>query len=235
MIYVRRSAAFAALVLPALALPTFAQTDALPDPTSSEFCQVVQKIMANTEVDGDNTVFTDMPEYRHSKPSPDPLKIYQVVTYDGQRPIMVSCKIKGAAHIRAVYGEDAAGEQQYCPSVARMVQAQAVTELEQENQQAAADKARAFVIDDNEPFMTGQDYLADFELSYVGDDGAIHVSSPGLFHDYDSWTTWILPAMVEGQVYCHLATVAYLKAVATGEMEPGTTVTTADDAPVVPH
>ena len=196
---------------------------------------MVQKIMANTEVESDNTLFTDMPEYRHSKPSPDPLKTYQVVTYDGQRPIMVSCKIKGAAHIRAVFGEDAAGEQQYCPAVARMAQAQAATELEQEGQQAEAVRARAFVIDDNEPFMTGRDYLADFALSYVGDDGAIHINSPGLFHDYDSWTTWILPEMVEGQTYCHLATVAYLKALATGEMEPGTTVTTADDAPVVPQ
>ena len=33
---------------------------------------------------------------------------YQVVTYDGQMPIMVSCKIKGAAHIRSAYGADAA-------------------------------------------------------------------------------------------------------------------------------
>lgn len=240
MIHALRFVAFAALALSILVLAAwapaaFAETDALPDPTSAEFCQAVQRIMANTEVESDNTLFTDMPEYRHSKPSPDPLKIYQVVTYAGQRPIMVSCKIKGAAHIRAVFGEDAAGEQQWCPSVTRMVQAQAVAELEQENRQAAADKARAFVIDDNEPFVTGRDYLADFELSYVGDDGAIHFNSPGLFHDYDSWTTWILPAIVEGQVYCHLATVAYIKAVATGEMEPGTTVTTAADAPVVPH
>jgi len=235
MIQTPRFIALAALALPVFVLPAPARADALPDPTSAEFCQVVQKIMANTDVESDNTVFTDMPEYRHSKPSPDPLKTYQVVTYAGQRPIMVSCKIKGSAHIRATFGEDAAGEQQWCPTVTRMIQAQAVTELEQENRQAAADKARAFVIDDNEPFVTGRDYLADFELSYVGDDGAIHVSSPGLFHDYDSWTTWILPAMVEGQVYCHLATVAYLKAVAIGEMEPGTTVTTADDAPVVPQ
>ncbi len=74
-----------------------------------------------------------MPEYRHSKPSPDPLMTYQVVTYDGQMPIMVSCKIKGAAHIRSAYGEDAAGEQQYCPTVARMVKAQAIAELKRAN------------------------------------------------------------------------------------------------------
>ena len=229
---------FRSILLVALALftlPLFGQTAALPDPTSVEFCQAVQKIMANTAMEGENTLFTDMPEYRHSKPSADPLKIYQVVTYRGERPVMVSCKVKGAVHIRAVYGEAAAGEQRYCPDLTRMVQAQAIAELRQENLPAAAEKVQALVVDENEPFMTGRDYLADFPLSYVGEDALVHLNSPGLFHDYDSWTTWILPENFEGQVYCHIATVAYLKALAMGEMEAGTIMTTADDAPVVPQ
>ena len=224
-----------ALLSVALAFPVHAQPSVLPEPDSAEFCQVVQQILANTTVVSNNTVFEDMPEYRHSKPAPDPLMTYQVVTYAGQRPIMVSCKIKGAAHIRAAFGQDAAGEQQYCPTVARLIKAEAVAELKQANLPDAAASAEAFVIDENEPFMTGKDYLSDFELSYVGDDDAIHINSPGLFHDYDSWTTWILPEKFEGQTYCHLATVEYMKAVATGEMEPGTLMTTADDAPTKPN
>jgi hypothetical protein len=213
----------------------YAQPAVLPRPDSAEFCQVVQQILANTEVISNNHVFEDMPEYRHSKPAPNPLMTYQVVTYAGQMPIMVSCKIKGAAHIRDAFGDDAAGEQQYCPTVARMVKAQAITELRLSNQPDAANTADAFVIEENEPFMTGRDYLSDFELSYVGEDGAIHINSPGLFHDYDSWTTWILPENFEGQTYCHLATVDYMKAIATGEMEAGTVMTTADDAPTQPY
>jgi hypothetical protein len=218
-----------------LIAPVHAQPSALPDPTSVEFCQVVQQILANTEMVSNNHIFEDMPEYRHSKPAPNPLMTYQVVTYDGQMPIMVSCKIKGAAHIRSAYGDDAAGEQQYCPTVGRMVKAQAIAELKRANLAEAAATAEAFVIEDNEPFMTGRDYLSDFELSYVGEDGAIHINSPGLFHDYDSWTTWILPEDFEGQTYCHLATVDYMKAVATGQTEPGTLMTTADDAPTQPN
>jgi hypothetical protein len=222
-------------VLATFALPVFAQSDVLPDSVSAEFCQTVQKIMASTAMVGENTLFTDMPEYRHSKPSADPLKIYQVVTYSGDRPVMVSCKIKGAAQIRSVYGEDAAGEQRYCPEITRMVQAQAIAELQQEKLPEAAEKVRAFVVDENEPFMTGRDYLADFPLSYVTEDGLVHLNSPGLFHDYDSWTTWILPEKFEGQAYCHLPTVDYLKGLATGEIQAGTVMTTADDAPVVPQ
>jgi len=219
----------------ALSVSAYARDEVLPDPTSTEFCRAVQRIMASTDRAGDNTLFTDMPEYRHSKPSADPHNIYQVVTYDGQRPIMVSCKIKGAAHLRSAYGEDAAGKQLFCPEIARRVKAQAITELRQEGNMEAAEAAEAFVIDENEPFMTGRDYLSDFELSYRGDDGAIHFNTPGLFHDYDSWTTWILPENFEGQAYCHVATVTYLKLMATGEIEPGTIITTADDAPVTPQ
>lgn len=214
--------------------PRAAAVEMLPAPDSAEFCVAVQKILADTDLDGTNTVFTDMPAYRASKPAPDPLMIYQVVTYRGQRPIMVSCKVKTAAHLRAAHGETAAGEQRYCPEVTRRVQAQAVAELRTENPAAAA-KAAAFVIDENEPYVTGREYLADFELSYIGEDGAVHFSSPGLFQNYDSWITWILPKRFQGQSYCHLATVEYMKALATDEMASGTIVTAGDDAPVTPH
>lgn len=207
----------------------------LPPPTSPEFCVAVQHLLAGTKIDGENTIFTDMPAYRKSKPFVNPLRIYQVVTYEGRRPIMVSCKVKTAAHLRAAYGADAAGEQQYCPAVTRIAQAQAVEELRAAGLPSAAAKAAAFVIDENEPYWTGSSYLADFQLSYRGEDGAVHIGSPGLFQDYDSWITSLLPERVQGQSYCHLATVDYLKALATGDMEPGTTVTTAEDAPVTPR
>lgn len=223
------------IVATVFARSVLAQDVNLPAPTDPNFCQAVQKFMSNTQRVSDNTVFDNMPDYRGSKPMVDPLQTYQVVTYSGQQPVMVSCKIKGAAHLRSAYGDDAAGEQLFCPDVVRAIRAQAVAGLRQDGLGAAADKAEAIIIDQNEPFMTGRDYLADFELSYVGDDGAIHINSPGLFHDYDSWTSWILPEAFEGQAYCHLATASYLKSLATGEIEPGTLMTTADDAPTVPQ
>jgi hypothetical protein len=214
---------------------THAGSAVLPAPTSVEFCQTVQKIMAGTAMESDNTVFDNMPDYRASKPLVDPLQTFQVLTYSGPSPIMVSCKVKGAAHLRSAYGDDAAGEQQYCPAIARMVKAQAIEELKRANQPEAAAKAEAFVIDENEPFLTGRDYLASFELTYVDENGAIHFNSPGLFHDYDSWTTILLPERFEGQVYCHLATAGYMKALALGEMQAGAVITTEDDAPTRPQ
>ena len=207
----------------------------LPAPVSAEFCVAVQKHLASTKLSGTNTLFTDMPSYRHSKPLAEPFNIYQVVTYAGRRPIMVSCKMKTAAHLRAVYGEQSAGKQLFCPDITREMRARAVAELRQANLLPAAEKAAALVIDENEPYMTGQAYLADFPLSYRAEDGAVHLNSVGLFQDYDSWITPLLPEIFKGQSYCHLATVEYIKALATGEMQPGTVVTTAEDAPVNPR
>lgn len=215
--------------------PAYSAQPVLPSPDSSEFCQRAQQLLADTLILSDNTVFTNMAEYRHSKPMIDPLKTYQVVAYQLSTPILVSCKLKGAAHIRAAYGESAAGEQQPCSSVTRIARAQAADELQAEGNVTGADAARAMVIENNEPAITGYSYLADYELSYADANGVLHINSNWKLNDYDSWLTWILPEFLEGQNYCNIPTVEYIKGLATGAIIPGTLITTDDDAPVTPQ
>ena len=76
--------------------------------------------------------------------------------------------------------------------------------------------------------------LADFQSSYVAEDGAIHFKSPGLQTNWENLLIWVMPNRVRGQTYCHLPTVAYMKRVAAGTTEPGATITTVDDAPTQP-
>jgi hypothetical protein len=206
----------------------------LPAPGSGEYCQAAQQILASTTLTGAVTVFEDMPEYRHSKPSANPHRIYQVVTYAGDLPIVVSCKVKSAAHLRAVYGPEAAGTQGRCVELTRRAQAQAVAELGAAGLPDAAARAAGYVASDQDPYLTGRDYLQDFELSSQDPDGTVRLNSPGLFQNYDSWITRFLPWQVQGQQYCHLPTADYIKALATGALPPGTIITTADDAPVKP-
>jgi hypothetical protein len=228
--------AAAAFVLALLAGPALAVDPApLPPPDSQAFCTAIQQFTAGTKLAGTNELFTDMVAYRKSKPFARPHTTYQVVSYVGKLPIVVSCKVKTVAHLRATYGADAVGQQRYCPDVTRRVQVQAVAELRAAGQAAAADQAAAFVVDATEPYATGQEYLGDFTPGYRGDDGRIHLGSPGLFQDYDSWITYVLPERVVGQLYCHIPTVAYVKALATGAMAPGTLVTTGENATVTPR
>jgi hypothetical protein len=228
--------AAAAFVLALLAGPAFAVDPApLPPPDSPAFCTAIQQFTAGTKLAGTNELFTDMVAYRKSKPFAQPHTTFQVVSYSNGLPIVVSCKVKTAAHLRAVYGAGSVGNQRLCPDVTRRVQAQAVAELRAAGQAEAATRLAAFVVDATEPYSTGQAYLQDFTPAARGDDGKVHLASPGLFQDYDSWYTWILPEQVQGQLYCHTPTVDYLKALATGAMAPGTVVTTVEGATVTPR
>ncbi len=206
-----------------------------PSPTDPTFCQVAQQYAATTELTSSNVLFTTMSEYRASKPMVKPLQTFQVVQYSGQLPIMVSCKLKGAAHIRSAHGADAAGEQRFCPDIARELQQTAVAALRAAGNNEAAETAAGFVVDDLKPYFTGQAYLGDFQLSHVDDQGVTHISSPGLFHDYESWTRWIIPERFAGQVYCHLATSEYMQALATGALAPGIVMTAVEGTPVTPQ
>lgn len=212
-----------------------ATDESLPAPASPRFCVVMQQRMAGTRLAGRNRVFDDMAEFRHSKPRARPLEIFQVVTYEGELPIRVSCKMKTAAHLRAAYGADAAGAQRDCPAMTRALQAEAVAQLLGTAQPAAAARASGFVVDADEPFVTGGAYLEAYPLSHVGPEGRVHLRSIGLFQDYDSWITPLLPEILQGQSYCHWPTVDYVMALATGAIAPGTRVTTEDGAPVVPR
>lgn len=219
--------------LTVLSLPLFAAE--MPAPTSDRFCVEAQKILGNTEIEGNNEIFDNMPDYRASKPSPNPLMIYQVVTYDEVGPIVVSCKVKTVDHLKAEYGEETAGPQVYCPTIAGMLRDQAVKELNAEGNAKAAEVAAGFVIDNTEPYLMGSDYLSDFQPVYTGEDGAIHIASPGLQSNWEGWLSYIMPDRVLGQTYCHLATSEYLKRIAKGEAEPDKTITTVDDAPTTPQ
>ena len=160
-------------------------------------------------------------EYLESKTSIKPLNSYQYVTQADGMPVVISCKIKGSKYLRAEYGEDAAGEQRFCPAATAVIINQVVRRLEASGQAEAAARAAALVIDNNPPVAMGSAYTADFELSYTDTEGKVHIQSPGLFQDYDSWSTYILPDAFVGPVYCHLPSHEYITALATGATEPG--------------
>jgi pimeloyl-ACP methyl ester carboxylesterase len=206
-----------------------------PAPDSERFCVVMQQRMAGTVLTGANTLFRDMAEYRHSKPSVRPLRLYQVVTYDGALPMRVSCKMKTAAHLRDEYGADAAGAQQQCAAMVRSLRDEAVARLRAANLHDAATAAAAFVVDETPPYITGRAYLASYAQSERDAAGRIHLAAPGLFQDYESWITPLLPAILQGQSYCHVPTIEYLTALARGEREPGMVLTTEDGAAATPR
>ena len=209
------------LVSTALAIgATMASATALPGATDDTFCTAVQEILAGTTVPSELTIYPDIASFRQSKPTPRPLTTSQVVTLDEQgRPKMVSCKVKSADHIRAEYGEDAAGPQRYCREITVMVHAEVVAKLEAEEPELAA-TIRGYVIEPDEPYNTGRMYLSDFPLAFADGDGNLHINTQSLQVNWDDWHYWIMPNVLRGQTYCHLITPEHLEALARGQAQP---------------
>ena len=204
-----------------IAKPTWA---ALPAASSDEFCRTVQQLLASTDMVSNNTIYEDLEAFRKSKPGAEPLQTYQMLSWDGELPITVSCKVKTADNLRYVYGENAAGAQQYCPYITRQIMEGAEQQLLAAGEDDAASRLQAFVLDRNEPYMTGSSYLSSYAPVYTGDDGRVHIASPGLMVYWDSFWRYIMPDILVGQTYCHLVTADYLMAVARGERDPGASV-----------
>lgn len=189
-----------------------------PDGELTDFCSGVQRVLAGTVIPSINTVFTDEGEFRASKPSVDPLKTYQHVTYQQDRPKMISCKVKAADHLVAQYGSKAAGPQRPCRDITVMIHDRVIDYFERTDPRQT-DAARAIVIDPDEPFLTGGSWLSEFPLSYRGDDGAIHINTQSLQIDWQDWRFWIMPNRLRGHTYCHLIAPAHLVALISGDAQ----------------
>ena len=225
--------ALAAMIGNVASAGSHTQATQIPDPRSPEFCAMVQRVLANTDMTPNVTVFDNMPDYRSSKPSIEPLNAYQLVTYSGDMPIIVSCKVKTSDHLQTEFGEDAAGKQRFCPEFTQMLLDQAVAELQESNPDAAA-VAAGFIVENTEPYATGSSYLGEYNPLYRDAEGKVHIVTPGLQTDWGNWMFWLLPNRLRGQTYCHLPTTQLLQAVATGEMDTDILIHTRDDAPTKP-
>lgn len=193
----------------------------LPDVSDPGFCQALLEFLDGTTLVSENIVYDTVQGYVESKTSIRPLTSHQYTTVRAGMPVAISCKIKGSKYLNVEYGQGSAAEQRFCPAATAVIVNTVANALDAAGNGEAAARARAFVLDNNEPVFAGPNYLAAFELSYTDEAGDIHLASPGLFHDYDHWSTAILPDDFIGPVYCHLPSHEYVTALATGAEQPG--------------
>jgi len=201
--------------------PAELANESLPRVTDPGFCQALLEFLNRSEIQSENVVYDNVQGYIESKTSIRPLTSHQYTTVRDGMPVAISCKVKGSKYLNVEYGEGTAGEQRFCPAATAVIVNTVAASLEAAGEAEAAARARAFVLDNNEPVFAGPNYLAAFELSYTADDGRVHLASPGLFHDYDHWSRPILPDDFIGPVYCHLPSHEYVTSLATGAEEPG--------------
>jgi hypothetical protein len=192
-------------------------------PSMSEFCAAVQHYMAGTSLPVINVVQTDYEAFVLSKAQVKPLETQQFawpVSNTDTTTKMLSCKMKTADHIRAEYGEAAAGEEQTCAGYNRLTYDAVLAGFSgAERKRLAFDGGRNVVFDPDELTTSGPVWLEPYAMVYVGADGALHVKGKGMRNDWTDPRYFNAPVRFRGTRYCHLIAPDYLRDLLTGAQQ----------------
>ncbi len=230
MTFVRRAVS---LVLPAVILTACAQSSAdftrLRElPSEDKFCQAAQKLTARTPARLELVVHEDFNAFVKSKAIIDGPNGPQIQQYnwtdDAGNLLGVSCKLKTAEHLNLALGEGTAGGEGVCQEfnrevfrlISQWVNPIAYTTVVFDEQET--------VENPEQPGMTGPDWLAPYEMTYVTGDNELHVRAKGFVVEFTDPRFARAPARFRGVHYCHYVAPGHLKAILQGDVEPLTVI-----------
>jgi hypothetical protein len=199
-------------------------------PSIPEYCRVAQQVVTRTMQPVDVRMHDSFDGFVKSKaiipdvPGAIP-EIQQFQWLDSHGVIVgVSCKLKSADHLNLVYGDGTAGPDGLCQDMNRRV-------YQLLNGSARNLRYTTVIFDENEsvtnaeqPGMTGPDWLKPYEVTYVDDDGRLHVRAKGFRVDFTDPQFARAPARFRGIHYCHFIAPDHLLGVMTGSAEPGVVI-----------
>jgi len=196
-------------------------------PELAEYCLAAQRVVSRTEVPMQLAVHEDFDAFVKSKAVIEGPQIQQYNWTDKQgRVFGISCKLKSADHLKLTFGEDAAGPDGFCQDMNRAVFEEvaprspditpAYAEVVFEPQEA--------VWNDEEPGMTGPEWLAPYKATWVDEQGRLHIRAKGFQVDFTDPAFAQVPPRFRGIHYCHFLSPGYLAALMLGEAEPGAVI-----------
>jgi hypothetical protein len=194
----------------------------VPDP--GDYCQAAQEMITRTLLPVRVNVHEDFNAFVKSKAIIDKVEgpiIQQFNWYDDNgRPTGISCKLKSADHLNRVYGEGAAGPDGLCQDMNK-----AVFKLVAKKANSPAFTRVSFdpvetVSNDEQPEMTGPDWLAPFALTYE-QDSALHIRAKGFIVDFNDPRYAGAPERFRGVHYCHLVAPEYMVGLMAGRAPVG--------------
>jgi hypothetical protein len=199
-------------------------------PSVEEYCLVAQRIVTQTDHPVDLVVRETFDGFVKSKaiiPDGDNAipEIQQFNWFGADGSVIgVSCKMKSADHLNLVYGDGTAGPDGACQDMNRYVF---------ESLRIAKDDYRyeRIVFDPTEQPQTrgvppveggaGPQWLQSYVATEVDADNALVVKTKGFRVDFLDPRFEKAPARFRGVHYCHFVAPGYLRAVVTGQADPG--------------
>jgi hypothetical protein len=192
--------------------------------TGPEFCAEVQRRVAGTQQPLRNVVHDTFESFVQSKPSVQPLEPQQFVEYadaDRTQPRRISCKLKTADHINAVYGSGAAAtdeSENACREINRATVLAVFRGLDAGARARVAVPPHRFMLDGDENRIMGSGWVEPYPFVYAGAEGTVHLHAKSLLVFWGDWRWKLAPDRFRGTHYCHLIAPEYARALMTGEL-----------------
>ena len=197
-------------------------------PSLDKFCQAAQKMSARTPARLELVVHEDFDAFVKSKAIIDGPNGPQIQQYnwtdDTGNVKAVSCKLKTAEHLNLAIGEGTAGGEGTCQEFNRELFRLASAWVNPLKYTKVVFDEKETVENPDQPGMTGPDWLAPYEMTYLDEEGALHIRAKGFIVEFTDPRFERAPARFRGVHYCHYIDPGYLRSILQGDVLPVTVV-----------
>ena len=193
--------------------------------SSADYCLEAQKIVSHTSYPVKLEVHETFEAFVKSKALIDGPTIHQFNWRDANGLIQgISCKLKSADHLNLAFGEGTAGPDGTCQDMNRAMHAAVADGFPEPRYPVVVFDPKETVINDDEPGMTGPDWLAPYTGTELDDAGTLQVRSKGFQVNFLDPRYQSAPARFRGVHYCHLIAPEYMRALLAGSAAPGNVI-----------
>ena len=194
-------------------------------PSLDSYCLDAQRIVTRTLQPMELVVHEDFEAFVKSKAVIEGPTIQQFVWRDADgNALGVSCKLKSADHLNLSFGDGTAGPDGACQDMNRAVfERVSRGNLDPVVRKVAFETAET-VSNEDEPGMTGPDWLAPYAPTWLDDNGDLHVKAKGFHVDFTDERFARAPPRFRGIHYCHFVAPEFLARLLAGTADPDVTL-----------
>jgi hypothetical protein len=221
----------AASMTPGLAITLLAGCSSGPDnpleqlPSVDDYCLTAQRVVTNTEQPVEVVIHDDFTAFVKSKAVIEGPTIQQYNWIDDDGNVVgISCKLKSADHLNLAFGDGSAGPDGLCQDMNRAVFMLIAPTMDDPAYHTVTFDLNETVVNEEQPGMTGPDWLAPYEATSLNPDGALIVRSKGFIVNFTDPQFAKAPPRFRGVHYCHFIAPDHLAALLAGDAKPGLTI-----------
>lgn len=194
-------------------------------PDADRYCLAAQRVVTRTLIPVELVVHEEFDAFVSSKAiidGPNGPQIQQFNWYDDAgRLLGISCKLKSADHLNLQFGEGSAGPDGACQEMNQAVFSLVSKFVREPAYRSVVFDPAETVSNEEQPGMTGPDWLAPYRMTYLEGGDTLHIAAKGFIVNFTDPRFARAPERFRGVQYCHFIAPGYLAALLRGEAKAG--------------